>query len=264
MKNRLSLKVIVAIFILSLGTLSYANEKIVKVTTLKDYAPFCMVDKKFKSKQVIPVGKDAIGFKGYSWDILRESFHASGYTIQLNITSWARAMKLYKAGKEDILFPTGDNKERRKTFDYSQNSVNQANFVVYTPINSKIEWNGLSSLKGLKIGVKRDFNYGEKWREAKGIKKYDVNEILQGFKMLDTKRLDGFLGYEYNWDYALKQAKVKTKYKKLPSFDHTSEYLVALKSNPRAKEILKAYDEGFEKLKKSGRLQKIKEKWFGK
>lgn len=242
----------------------FGNEKIVRVVTLKDYSPFCMIDKNFKKRrQIIPVGKDAIGFKGYSWDILRESFQASGYTIDLLIVPWARAMKIVKASKADILFPAGINSKRKKIFYYSKHPVDRANFVVYVRKGSKIKWKGLDSLKGLKIGVVRGFNYGDEWTKIKGIKKYSVNTILQGFKMLAARRLDGFLGYEYNGDYVLIQNHMKNEFKKLPSFGYTSEYLVALKTNPNAKKFLNAYDNGFELLQKSGELKKIKEKWFG-
>lgn len=46
------------------------------------------------------------------------------------------------------------------------------------------------------------------------------------------------------------------KYKKLPVFDSTYEYLVALKSNPRAIDILKVFD--------SGKMKVIEHKWFKK
>ena len=65
-------------------TYSYAEEKIVKIATLEDYAPFCITVGKFESDQIIPVGKDAVGFQGYSWDVLRESFQEMGYTIHLS------------------------------------------------------------------------------------------------------------------------------------------------------------------------------------
>ncbi|MEE8077335.1 MAG: transporter substrate-binding domain-containing protein [Candidatus Binatia bacterium] len=256
-------KIYFSIFILlAISTLSYAEENIVKIATLEDYAPFCMTVGKVKRNQIIQVGNDAVRFQGYSWDVLRESFHEMGYTIHLSITPWARAMTYVKNGKADILFPTGKNTERQRIFYYSEEPVNQANYLIYVRVDDPIEWRGLESLKGLVIGVKRGFIYGDKWKAVTYIKKHDVGKILQGFKMLDHKRLDGFLGYEYNWDYVLKQENWETKFRKLPAFDSSAEYLVALKSNPNGKEILKAFDTGKKRLIKSGKLESIKSKWF--
>ena len=93
------------------------------------------------------------GFQGYSWDVLRESFHEMGYTIHLSITPWARAMSYVTSEKEDILFPTGKNTERKRIFHYSEEPVNQANFLVYVRADDPTEWKGLESLRGLVIGV---------------------------------------------------------------------------------------------------------------
>jgi polar amino acid transport system substrate-binding protein len=110
--------------------------------------------------------------------------------------------------------------------------------------------------------VKRGFNYGDQWRAATDIKKHDVGTILVGFEMLDQDRLDGFLGYEYNWDYVLKLKKWESKYRKLPVSDSSAEHLIALKSNPEGIKALRAFDAGKKRLAKSGRLEAIEKKWF--
>jgi ABC-type amino acid transport substrate-binding protein len=45
-------------------------------------------------------------------------------------------------------------------------------------------------------------------------------------------------------------------------FEFSYEYLVALKSNPRALQLLKDFDTGKRMLIQSGRLKAIKEKWL--
>jgi ABC-type amino acid transport substrate-binding protein len=257
-------KVIFTILILStFFTVSYAGEKIVNISTLGDYAPFCMADENYEINQVIPMGRDAVGFQGYSWDVVRESFHEMGYTIHLSIRPWPRALFNLKNAETDILFPTGVNTERKQIFHYSEESTNQANFLVYVRTGNQFEWKGLNSLNGLTIGVKREFNYGDIWRTNTSIKKHDISTIWQGFQMLDAGRIDGFLGYEANWGFTLKQHNWNHKFKKLPAFDSTAEYLVTIKSNPNGKEFLKDFDTGKRRLIKNGKFRKITSKWFG-
>jgi len=257
-------KAIFTILILSaIFTSSYADDKIVTISTLGDYAPFCMADEKHKIDQVIPVGKDAVGFRGYSWDVVRESFHEMGYTIHLSIRPWPRAVHNFKNNKTDILFPTGVNEDRKKMFFFSETPINQANFVVYVRSTSTIKWKGLSSLKGLTIGVKTEFNYGDKWRANTQANKLGISKIWQGFQMLDVGRIDGFLGYEANWDYTLRQHNWNHKFRKLPVFDSTEEYLVTMKSNAEGKELLKAFDRGKQILIQNGKYDEITRKWFG-
>ncbi|MFO7753845.1 MAG: transporter substrate-binding domain-containing protein [Desulfobacteraceae bacterium] len=237
------------------------EEKVVKVATLEDYPPFCLKTGDFV-KTSIPPGDDTENFEGYSWDVLRESYHAAGYTIELSVTPWARAMAYLKMGEYDILFPTGKNRDRQKIFHYSKEPVNQAAFVVYLRADDHVEWKGLESLSGLAVGVKRGFNYGDEWKRADFINKYNVDTIRQGFRMLSEKRLDGFAGYEFNWDFVLRRLGWEGRYVKLPRFGSTDEYLAALKSSPDGLEYLEAFDRGKQELLQNGGFEKIRRKWL--
>jgi polar amino acid transport system substrate-binding protein len=248
--------------LLSLSSWVFSTEKIVKIATLEDYAPYCLIVEGYETDGIFPPNNDSMGLRGYSWDVVRESFHEMGYTIDLTVSPWARSMLYLKNGQTDVLFPTGKNTERQEIFYYSQEPVNHANFLIYVLKDSPIKWNGLQSLNGLRIGLKRGFNYGDDWAAATYFDKLDIGTILNGFKLLDLQRIDGFVGYEINWDYILQKAGWETKYRKLPVFDSTMEYLVALKSNPRALEILNSFDAGKRKISKNGKLQKIEKKWF--
>jgi len=256
-------KLLVICSLLCATTFSSGADKVVSVATLEDYAPFCFTDDNVKNgiNDIFPPGTDTKKFKGYSWDVLRESFHAMGYSIILSVTPWSRAMEYVKVGQADVLFPAGKSVDRQKVFYYSRESLNSATYVVYVRTDSPVKWKGLESLKGLTIGEKRRFSHGDKWKATSYIDKHPINTILQGFRMLDLKRFDGFVGYQFNWDYALKQVGWDSKFRKLPSFDSSDEYLIALKSNPLALQILKDYDLGKKRLIETGKFSAIRRKW---
>lgn len=257
-------KIFFICFFLGFTIAGWSSEKRVIVVTLDDYAPYCFLKENpvKKKTEIIPSGSDSEKLQGYSWDILRESFHEMGYSIDLGVYPWARAMKLVTSGKADILFPAGKDREREDIFYYSQEPINSSKFIVYVRPDSHIRWEGLQSLDGLVIGVIRGFSYGYKWEARKGIRKYELNEILKGFRMLDEKHLDGFAGYEYNWDYTLRQAGWKNKYKKLPPFDFVEEYAVGLKTNPQVPKMLKDIDAGKKQIVENGKYNMILRKWF--
>jgi polar amino acid transport system substrate-binding protein len=79
--------------------------------------------------------------------------------------------------------------------------------------------------------------------------------------MLELKRIDGYAGYEVNWDYELSPMGKSGAFKKLPTFDSSQEYLVGLKSNPQVQKLLKDFDEGLRAIATNGILDKIKESW---
>lgn len=250
------------IVFICMASAASAQEKIVNVTTLDDYSPYCFPKSDKKSfKELIPPGSDSANLQGYSWDVLRESFHAAGYTIKLSVYPWKRAEYETKSGLEDIIFPTNRSKEREEIFYFSKESVDQVNFLVYVSMDSTIQWEGLDSLNGLTIGQMNGWALGKKWSEQNKIKKDDVNTIIQGFKMLDMGRIAGFAGYEISFDYALKNEKWKTQYRKLPSFDSSTEYIAGAKTNAKVPDIIKDFDLGKQKIVENRTFDLISKKW---
>ncbi|WP_094707124.1 ABC transporter substrate-binding protein [Hahella sp. CCB-MM4] len=240
-------------------------EKFVTVATLTNNPPFTF-DKSFAEDlqhEIIPPGLDSERLQGYSWDILRESFHAMGYTIKLYIYPWVRAFEQVKAGKVDVLFPTGFNPERAEYFRYSEEPINHVDFLVYVNLDSSLQWEGLESLNGKTIGVLSGWNYGLKWKRQIEILKYDIREILQGFGMLDKGYIDGLAGYELSFDYALKQASWKNRYKKLPIFDSTDEFAVVSIQLPNGEQLLNDFDRGKQYINEMGIFHQINSKWHG-
>lgn len=245
--------------------LAVSAEKVVTVATLTNNPPFTFNQDaaEMVERESIPPGFDSQRLQGYSWDVLKESFHEMGYTIQLSVFPWIRALTLVKAGKLDVLFPAGLNKERTGYFNYSNEPINHVDFLIYVRADSTMKWQGLESLNGKTIGVLRGWNYGSKWREHHEIYRFEVGEILQGFSMLDRGRLDGLAGYELNFDYALKQSNWKKRYKKMPVFDSSDEFAVAAKLNPKGLKFLADFDEGKRRITEKGILRQIAIKWQG-
>lgn len=257
-------KLFFALILLCIGSFAYGAEKDVIVATLIGDPPWVFETTNYtpdKITDVIPPGADSQIIQGYSWDIVRESLHEMGYTIHLRIYPWARAMEATKNGEVDVLFPTSLKKERLAYFDYSKEPTNPTNFLIYVREDSTIKWDSLDSLNGLVIGEVRSWDYGAEWDKHTLIKKYQVNDILQGFRMLDAKRLDGLAGYEYNFDYALKLAKWPTTYKKFPTFASSVEYAAGPKNNPRVTKILNDFDIGKKRIIQNGKFAKIQSKW---
>lgn len=244
------------------------DNKTVSVITLPDYAPYTMKknDSTDRGVEKIAPGEDSKVLGGYSWDIVRESFHSVGWTVELKTAPWKRAMNLFKKGKFDVLWPTGKNTKRLKIFDYSDEPINKANFVIYVKADSNLQWDGLQTLKGKTIGTRRGFTYGNKWNEHKeSFKIHETDKTITGFKLLKAVRIDGFAGYDINWDYALKQSGMDASlFKKLPPFGQTTEHAVCLKTNERSKEILNTFDKGKKNIIKDGTFEQISQKWLGK
>lgn len=254
------LSIIIALCIpLSAG----AAEKVVRLATLTDFAPYCFRkdSSAHLAREVIPPESDSVQLQGYSWDIVRESFHAMEYTIELRVVPWSRVMHYLRTGKVDAIFPANKTATRQKLFIFSRRSVDTTKMVVYTPAKTEMQWQDLSSLKGLRVGAVRGCAYGRKWEDSRGIKKVFMDTILQSFQVMDKERVDAVIGYEQVYDYVLKSNEIAGKYKKIGQFGRVVEYLMARKDLAAAERIVSDFDRGHLRLEKSGGLEKITQKW---
>lgn len=248
---------------LALPSLAASEEKVVSIATLPGYSPYCFYrpDADNETWDRVPPGSDSRVFQGYSWDVIRESFHAAGYTLELRIVPWSRAMHELKRGKVELLFPAGKNAARMEYMDYSREPVNTVDFLIYTDGESDLEWVGLESLAGLTIGAARGWNFGDRWERQSGFEKQLVDSIEQGFRMLDEGRIDGFAGYEVVWDYKIREMDRSGEFGKTPPFDETREFVTALKSNSRGAELLQAFDRGKRTITENGTMDRIAQRW---
>lgn len=237
-------------------------EKVVSVVSEIDYAPYVFVENnKSITGTTLTLNQNEL-VKGYSWEVFRESFHIMGYSIKYMIVPWARALKLLEHGRVQLLFPLSKSKERLQLFDYSTEPINVVDYVMYSSKGSRFKWNGYDSLNNEVIGVKRDFNYGDKWNSLHYANAYNIRNILEGFEMLEKDHIDAFFGYQENWDYILKQNGWEDRFKKTTIIDSTLEYVASLKEIEENSKLLDVFDEGKRKLIENGTLEKIKRKWF--
>jgi len=253
---------VVVVLLFSPVSLS-AREKVVTLATLTDFPPFCFNKPNSLplNKEMVPPGKDSVQLQGYSWDVVRESFHELGYTIELYVLPWARAIHYLKSDRVDAVFPANRTEERERNFSYSKEYVDSINMVVYATADSKIVCSGLDSLNGLNVGAVRGWAYGKKWESNKKINKEFMDTVFQSFQVLEKKRLDAVVGYETNYDYVLETHGVTEKYKKLGHFDIVEEYLLGKKNNPETLEIINDFDRGRRLVEQRGGLEAIGRKW---
>lgn len=256
-------RIVPALALAGFVSVAGAADQEVYLATLPGYPPFTFYQEgaEHEVEEVVPPGENAESFTGYSWDIAREAFHAVGWTVRLRITPWARGMYELKQEKTEILFPTGKNPERLEYMQYSEGSVVDVNFLVYTQAGADIDYDGLASLRDRTVAVVRGFNYGADFNQADHFEKTPVDSIKQGFELLRSGRVDGFAGYDIVWDYRLRQWGWSGDFEKLEPFDQTREFLAGLQTRGPAGGAIEAFDRGLQKIRANGTLDDIREKW---
>ncbi|MEE4243712.1 MAG: transporter substrate-binding domain-containing protein [Desulfopila sp.] len=256
-------KIVLLVVCVLLPAALNAAEKSVSLATLTDFAPYCF--RKDNAVQLlqerIAPGEDSVQLQGYSWDVVRRSFHEAGYTIDLYVVPWARVIHYLESGKVDAVFPANRTEKREKIFDFSKGYVDSTRMVAYVPAGKELQWRGLDSLNGMRVGAVRGWAYGKKWEGNQEIHKESVDTILQSFQIMDKGRLDAVVGYEIVYDYILEQERIEHKYKKAGYFGIVNEFLMINKGDMEAKEKMDDFDRGRTILEKNGVIHEIIESW---
>ncbi|MBU1568090.1 MAG: transporter substrate-binding domain-containing protein [Proteobacteria bacterium] len=255
--------VAIVVLLFLMAGVCYGSEKIVTLATLTDFAPFCFPKENARVTEVetIPPGSDSSQLQGYSWDVVRESFHAMNYSIRLYVVPWERGMHYLAARKVEGIFPANHSVEREKEYAFSKAYVDQVKMVMYVRADSQLTWQGLESLNRLPIGFVRGWSYGKKWEASDLIIKEPTDTIDQGFDLVAKKRLVGVAGYQLPYDYALKKAKRTDSFKIVGHFDTIDEYLMGRKNDQHSLLNLDIFDSGRKRIDENGVFSEIERKW---
>jgi ABC-type amino acid transport substrate-binding protein len=242
--------------------LSAADQR-VSLATLTDFAPYCFRKENTTPllRETIPPGEDSAQLQGYSWDVVRRSFHEVGYTIELYVVPWARGLHYLNSGRVDAIFPANRTVDREKRYVFSEGYVDSTRMVAYVPVDTELQWHNLDSLDGMRVGVVHGWAYGKIWESNQKIQKESMDTILQSFQVMDKKRLDAVVGYEIAYDYVLKQQGLVHKFKKAGSFGIVHEYLMVKKDDMEARQKMNDFDKGRSSLEQKGILHEISEIW---
>jgi polar amino acid transport system substrate-binding protein len=251
------------VLLLLLSGIGNGSEKTVTLATLTDFEPFCFPKENavFTEMESIPPGSDSQQLQGFSWDVVRESFHAMDYTIRLYIVPWERGMHYISGGKVDGIFPANHTAEREKEYAFSKAYVDLVKLVIYMNADAHMVWQGLESLNHLSIGFVRGWAYGKKWEAMDLIIKEPTDTISQGFDLVAKKRLVGLAGYQLPYDYQLKRSKRSADFKIVGQFDTIEEFLMGRKNDRNSLLALDIFDSGRRKIDENGMLTAIERKW---
>lgn len=248
---------------LALVTPCAGAERVVSLATLTDFAPFCFPREGSTpiESETLPPGQDSTQLQGYSWDVIRESFHAMDYTIRLYVVPWERAMHYLNTARADGIFPANFTEERTKKYAFSKDYVHQVQMVIYLRRDAELSWQGLESLAGRAVGYVRGWSYGRKWEEAENLVKEPTDTIAQGFELVERGRLFALAGYRQPYDLELQRSGRSVGFKLAGTFDALDEYLMGRKEDRTSLLMLDIFDAGREKISENGTLQAIDNKW---
>lgn len=236
----------------------------VRVATFADYPPFCFYAPGADTEQyqeVLAPGQQSRLFTGLAWEVVINSFHQMGYQVHLTIVPWPRALQMLDAGLVDAVFPAVQNQQRRQRYLFSEKLVYPENSrLIYSRADDQ-SIDGLASLNDQRVAIIREFSYGSVWEQFQSshdLNLTEVNNVEQGFDLLENDRVDALVGYELSHDYHLRRLKKQGLFRKTDAFDSSYSFLMG---RAGAEVIINDYDRGWQSYQRSGGYQRLLQKW---
>ena len=200
---------------------------------------------------------------GLSLEVIRAAFKTQGYQVKMEYVPWARAEHGVKDGVYDILPNVWHTEARTKELLYSTPyATNTVKFIKQR--GDAFDFKGMDSLKGKRIGTIRDYGYSDEFNNSKAFVREDVSDFMQNIKKLATKRIDLTLEDEIVAKFQIGRndpaAMDKIEFAKTP-LNSKPLYIASGLKNPRHKELIDAFNKGFESIKKDGTLEAIFKKY---
>ncbi len=239
------------------------------VTTLTDYEPFTFGPTDPVLQEAVEPGADSASLRGYTWDVVREAFHAMDEPVSLNVVPWSRGVNMLENGGTSALFPTLKTETRMAAgYVFSENPVHSMEINVYVGADSEFNWDGdmatlSTALQGQRIGVRNGYSYGDWWSENSASLDASISATkssLQNFRKLQAGRLDVIIGYDVPTSYELSKHGMTGLLRNAGRISIATEYLSAHTSSGGS-EAVRIFDAGYAIIASNGTLDRIRLNW---
>lgn len=129
---------------------------------------------------------------GFAVELVRQVFRQMGDDVTVTLYPWERAMAMVRVGQADCIFTIYRSPGRERFLDYSHEMV--AHQVVYffaRKQGAPVFTGDIELVKGVRIGVARQINYGPRFEEFRARLVVDeASTIEQNFRKLAAGRVD--------------------------------------------------------------------------
>ncbi|MGL1863019.1 MAG: transporter substrate-binding domain-containing protein [Pseudodesulfovibrio sp.] len=131
--------------------------------------------------------------KGVNMDLMREAFKRMDVTPSFEPMPWKRAVYELQYGGILALASGFKTPKREKFAFFPSEPLAMETLVVAALIVSGVKVDSLDDLRALRIGVIREYAYGQAFDSMRGLDKLEANSNPQLLKMLLSQRMDAII-----------------------------------------------------------------------
>lgn len=198
---------------------------------------------------------------GVALRIVREAFRRSGYVVDYTYLPWNTAYDETKAGNYDATVGWALRPDRVLHFHYSR-SIFQTRWVFFHRADHPFAWKTYADLTSQRVGATDEYSYSEDFYAAlesgQFSAQWEDSDDANYQKLMDGD-IDVFPQAEVVGYFDLRRlfgadAVAQFRHHPLP-LGTGGNHLLMLRTNPRAHEVLDAFDDGLARLQEEGLVQ---------
>jgi polar amino acid transport system substrate-binding protein len=236
-------------------TASAQSEKTKKIVITSDpWCPYaCDTDSKFRN--------------GYLIDIAKEILSEAGYNLVYKTNNWARALKETREGKIQGIAGVTDGDKEGLIFT-TELGLSENCFVVMP--EESWHYKDKNSLKEISMGAIVGYTYNdeidsyilENKLKPKLVQLISGSNAIQAnWQKLKAQRIRAYLEDRNVFEYYAKEHNLTGEYRFAGCYKSNSVYIGFSEKRPEAKQLREILNEGLVKLRISGRLARILQKY---
>jgi signal transduction histidine kinase len=193
---------------------------------------------------------------GLAIDIVHAMAKYISQSVEIQAIDWQKAQNMVLQGDADALIQINQTEERKKIFDFSEPLLeSQFSIFVHT---GKVGISGISSLRGLKVGVEKAGLPQQLLEKNPNITLIIIPDFIVGFKMLDTGSIDAVVVDYRVGSYVLAKHNIRNIKASGEPIAFSYSALAVKKGN---KKLLESIDNALQTVKNNGIYQNIIDKW---
>jgi polar amino acid transport system substrate-binding protein len=196
---------------------------------------------------------------GLAADIVRTALTRAGYEIEPNIESWSRAYQGTAVGVYDVVAAVWQNEARDADLLFSDAYL--LNDIVFLARKGVlVDFDTLDDLKGLRIGVVREYAYDDAFDSDPELARFPNNHLIQNLLLLRQGRLDVVVGDKWSILYQISYFMpddLSDFYLVPKALTRRALRLGVSRQNGRAQEIADAFDAAVAAMKEDGSFEEI-------
>ena len=195
--------------------------------------------------------------EGTSTNIIRAAFAQEGVDTEFSLIPWKRILQLMQSDRLDATGNLFYIPELASWIDYSDPYLKSV-VRLASRSNFKKDINSIDDIGQEVIAYGEGYSFGPQFDKSKKIKKMPVPLTINGLKMMLLDRVDLVIDSEEVLQFLLKEnPKFQKKIKILPAEIFVNPMSLGVRKNhPDKARILKTFNRGLEKLRRSGQLEK--------